>query len=61
MIAFKMRFGHYDFIVLPFGLTNSPGIFMILMNRVFRKYLEKFVQVFINDILIYSWTKQEHD
>jgi hypothetical protein len=50
--AFKMRFGHYEFIVLPFGLTNAPGVFMSLMNRVFRDYLDKFIQVFIDDILI---------
>jgi hypothetical protein len=52
--TFKMRFGHYKFTNLPFGLTNSLGIFMSLMNGVFREYLDKFVQVFINDILIYS-------
>ena len=56
-----MRFGHYEFIVLPFGLTNTPGVFMSLMNRVFREYLDKFVQVFINDILIYSRMMEEHD
>jgi hypothetical protein len=55
--AFKTIFRHYEFIVLPFGLTNSPGAFMSLMNGVFREYLEKFVQVFIDDILIYSWMK----
>jgi hypothetical protein len=59
--AFKMRFGHYEFTVLPFGLTNAPGVFMSLMNRVFREYLDKFVQVFIDDILIYSRTTKEHD
>jgi hypothetical protein len=59
--TFKMRFGHYEFIVLPFGLTNAPGVFMSLMNGVFREYLEKFVQVFIDDILIYSWTTEEHE
>jgi hypothetical protein len=59
--AFKMRFGHYKFIVLPFGLTNGPGVFMSLMNEVFREYLDKFVQVFIDDILIYSRTMEEHD
>jgi hypothetical protein len=59
--TFKMRFKHYDFIILPFGLTNAPGIFMSLMNGVFHKYIEKFAQVFIHDILIYSQTKEEHD
>jgi hypothetical protein len=59
--TFKMRFGHYEFTVLPFGLTNAPGVFMSLMNGVFREYLDKFVQVFIDDILIYSQTMEEHD
>jgi hypothetical protein len=59
--TFKMRFGHYKFTVLPFGLTNAPGVFMSLMNGVFRKYLDKFIQVFIDDILIYSCTTEDHD
>ena len=59
--AFKMRFGHYEFTVLLFGLTNAPGVFMSLMNGVFREYLDKFVQVFIDDILIYSRMMEEHD
>jgi hypothetical protein len=59
--AFKTRFGHYEFTVLTFGLTNAPGVFMSLMNGVFCKYLDKFVQVFIDDILIYSRTTEEHD
>jgi hypothetical protein len=59
--AFKTRFGHYEFTVLPFGLTNALGVFMSLMNGVFREYLDKFVQVVIDDILIYSRTTEEHD
>jgi hypothetical protein len=59
--AFKMRFGHYDFNVLPFGLTNPTRVFMILMNGVFREYLDKFIQLFINDILIYSRMMEEND
>jgi hypothetical protein len=56
-----MSFGHYEFIVLPFGLTNAPGVFMSLMNGVFREYLDKFIQVFIDDILIYSRMMEDHD
>jgi hypothetical protein len=56
-----MRFEHYEFIVLPFGLTNALGVFMSLMNGVFREYLDMIVQEFIDDILIYSWTKEEHE
>jgi hypothetical protein len=59
--SFNMRFGHYDFIVLPFGLMNATGVFMSLMNGVFHEYLDKFIQVCINDILIYSRTMEEHD
>jgi hypothetical protein len=61
MTAFKTRFEHYDFIVLPFGLMNAPGVFMSLINGVFREYLDKFVQVFIDNILIYSRVMEEHD
>jgi hypothetical protein len=56
-----MRFVHYNFNVLLFGLTNVPGVFMSLMNRVFHEYLDKFVQVFIDDILTYSQMMEEHD
>jgi hypothetical protein len=59
--TFKTRFGHYEFTVLPFGLTNAPGVFMSLINGVFCEYLDKFIQVFIDDILIYSWMMEEHD
>ena len=59
--AFKTRYGHFEFTVMRFGLTKSPATFMDLMHKVFHPYLDWFVVVFVNDILIYSETEENHE
>ena len=58
--AFCMRYRHYEFVVMPFGFTNAPANYMCMMKNIFSKYLDKFVLVFIDNILIYSKSKEEH-
>ena len=60
-ISFWTRYGYYEFLVLPFGLTNAPTAFMDLMNRVFNQYLDQFVVVFIDEILVFSRSREEHE
>ena len=59
--TFRTRYGHFEFTVIPFGLTNAPAAFMDLMHRVFQPYLDQFFVVFVDDILIYSQSEREHE
>jgi hypothetical protein len=59
-MAFSIRYGLYEYLVMSFGLTNAPAYFMYLMNSIFMPELDKFVVVFINDILMYSKTEEDH-
>jgi hypothetical protein len=59
--TFRKRYRHYEFVVVPFGLTNAPATFMCLVNSVLSKYLDKFFLVFVDDILVYSRTREEHE
>jgi hypothetical protein len=59
--SFRTKYGNYEFVVVPFGLSNAPTVFMFLMNGIFRNYLDKFVIGFLDDILVYSKSEEEHE
>jgi hypothetical protein len=59
--AFILRYGLYEYTMMSFGLTNAPAYFMYLLNTIFMEYLDKFVVVFIDDILVYSRSEEEHE
>ena len=60
-MAFRTRYGHFEFMVVPFGLTNAPTTFMTLMHDIFHEFLDKFAIIYIDDILIYSKSMEEHE